>query len=365
MNFDDRLTDREEILEVIREDPVALLFIKDVLPTLKCSDREFVLETITNYGAALEYASEELRADREVVLEAVKNDGRVLQHASKALRTDREVVLEAVKNRGAMLQDASGELRADREVVLAAVTQSGWAIAYASEALQGDREVVLAAVTNNISAAVIPDVLKYASQELQREFINTNKQELIELLTIEKQRRQRAQRAQRAQAAERRAFNQNPDIIQFRQRLQRDQLIQVPEPRLTREQRVIRNEKRQFINERVKQLEQIKQRNQRGEINPKLDIMKRRFNLYNNNQVPNEYICPITKDIMQDPVFISDGHTFERTSIAAWFANNDTSPLTNVVLANKILIPNIALRNRIQDWSQGYSEDMQGGAFNF
>ena len=93
--------------------------------------------------------------------------------------------------------------------------------------------------------------------------------------------------------------------------------------------------------------------------------MKRRFNLYNNNQVPNEYICPITLDIMQDPVVISDGHTFERTSIAAWFANNDTSPLTNVVLANKILIPNIALRNRIQDWSQGYSEYMQGGAFNF
>ena len=77
-----------------------------------------------------------------------------------------------------------------------AVTRYGttWAITYASEALQGDREVVLAALTNNIPASIIPDVLKYASQELQREFNNKNKQELIELLNIEKQRRQRAQR---------------------------------------------------------------------------------------------------------------------------------------------------------------------------
>ena len=237
--------------------------------------------------------------------------------------------------------------------------QTGWALEYASPELQGDKEVVLAALTNNIPASIIPDVLKYASQELQREFNNKNKQELIELLNIEKQRRQRAQ------AAERRAFNQNPDIIQFRQRLQRDQLIQVPEPRLTREQRVIRNENSKFINERVKQLEQIKQINQRGEINPKLDTMKRRFNLYNNNQVPNEYICPITQDIMQDPVVISDGHTFERTAIEESFRINGLiSPMTRNRV-NQQLISNIALRKRIQDWSQDYSEDMRGGAFDF
>jgi hypothetical protein len=287
------------------------------------ADIEVVLAAVTNYGTALKYASHELRADIEVVLAAVSNDGIALKYASPELQGDKEVVLAAVTERGHALEFAR-ELRADREVVLAAVTQEGRALEYASQELQGDKEVVLAAVTNNVYAleyasrklladrefvlaAVVQDgtALEFASPELQREFINTNKQELIQLLNIEKQR-----------------------------------------------------VNRQFINERVKQLEQIKQRNQRGEINPKLDIMKRRFNLYNNNQVPNEYICPITKDIMQDPVFISDGHTFERTSIATWFANNDTSPLTNVVLANKILIPNIALRNRIQDWSQGYSKDM-------
>ena len=45
------------------------------------SDREKMLEAVRDDGCALEYADETLKADREVVLEAVKNDGYALEHA--------------------------------------------------------------------------------------------------------------------------------------------------------------------------------------------------------------------------------------------------------------------------------------------
>ena len=39
-------------------------------------------------------------------------------------------------------------------------------------------------------------------------------------------------------------------------------------------------------------------------------------------------ICPITMDLLLDPVFTCDGHTFERLAIERWFETHRTSPLT-------------------------------------
>ena len=66
------------------------------------------------------------------------------------------------------------------------------------------------------------------------------------------------------------------------------------------------------------------------------------------------FVCPIAGDMMTDPVFTSDGHTYERAAIEQWFASTraqggqPTSPLTGLVLANTNLIPNIALRGQIR-----------------
>jgi len=65
---------------------------------------------------------------------------------------------------------------------------------------------------------------------------------------------------------------------------------------------------------------------------------------------PEEYICPISKEIMTDPVILCDGFTFEKHVIAKWLADNNTSPLTNLPLTSKALIPNIALRKAIETW---------------
>ncbi len=64
-------------------------------------------------------------------------------------------------------------------------------------------------------------------------------------------------------------------------------------------------------------------------------------------KIPEEYLCPITHEVMTDPVVTSDGNTYERQAIEQWLKKNNTSPLTNKPLANKKVIPNQHLKNTI------------------
>ncbi|KAK9821981.1 hypothetical protein WJX81_001302 [Elliptochloris bilobata] len=54
--------------------------------------------------------------------------------------------------------------------------------------------------------------------------------------------------------------------------------------------------------------------------------------------------CPISLEIMKDPVMAADGHTYERRSIESWLESHDTSPLTNAKLDHLYLTPNHTLR---------------------
>ena len=65
---------------------------------------------------------------------------------------------------------------------------------------------------------------------------------------------------------------------------------------------------------------------------------------------PHNFICPITHDIMIDPVICSDGISYERSAIERWLTNHNTSPMTNNSLISKNLISNITLRNTINDF---------------
>lgn len=66
------------------------------------------------------------------------------------------------------------------------------------------------------------------------------------------------------------------------------------------------------------------------------------------SKAPADYFCPVTRDIMADPVQTADGETYERASIEEWFARGKTtSPLTNAVLAGAALTPNKALKRSI------------------
>jgi hypothetical protein len=59
---------------------------------------------------------------------------------------------------------------------------------------------------------------------------------------------------------------------------------------------------------------------------------------------PEAYYCPITQDVMEDPVMDREGNTYERAAIVLWLSRNDTSPVTRAPLAVDHLVPNRALR---------------------
>ncbi len=71
---------------------------------------------------------------------------------------------------------------------------------------------------------------------------------------------------------------------------------------------------------------------------------------FNVNEFLGKYaVCPITQAVMVDPVITADGHTYERTAIAKWLRDHDTSPNTNNPLDHKRLTPNYALRIMIEE----------------
>ena len=68
-------------------------------------------------------------------------------------------------------------------------------------------------------------------------------------------------------------------------------------------------------------------------------------------ELPEEVLCPITTELMVDPVFTADGHTYERKSIELWLTKKRTSPLTGEPLAHTFLTPNHALRALCQKYA--------------
>ena len=65
------------------------------------------------------------------------------------------------------------------------------------------------------------------------------------------------------------------------------------------------------------------------------------------------FYCPITHEIMEEPVEIASGQTYERSAIEKWFAaGNSNCPTTKVELENLQIKLNLALRQSIQEWKE-------------
>ncbi|KAF8765440.1 hypothetical protein HU200_008585 [Digitaria exilis] len=67
---------------------------------------------------------------------------------------------------------------------------------------------------------------------------------------------------------------------------------------------------------------------------------------------PSHFMCPIFQEVMTDPHMAADGFTYEAEAIRGWLHGANTSPMTNLTLANRKLIPNKALRSAILEWRQ-------------
>ncbi|RZC12723.1 U-box domain-containing protein 17-like [Glycine soja] len=71
--------------------------------------------------------------------------------------------------------------------------------------------------------------------------------------------------------------------------------------------------------------------------------------------VPKDFCCPISLDLMCDPVIISTGQTYDRRSIWRWMEEGHcTCPKTGQLLSHNRLVPNRALRNMIMQWCSAH-----------
>ncbi|KAJ9539823.1 hypothetical protein OSB04_026329 [Centaurea solstitialis] len=69
--------------------------------------------------------------------------------------------------------------------------------------------------------------------------------------------------------------------------------------------------------------------------------------------IPDEYRCPISLDLMRDPVIVASGHTYDRVSIAQWInSGHHTCPKSGQRLIHMALIPNYALKCLIHQFCQ-------------
>ena len=60
--------------------------------------------------------------------------------------------------------------------------------------------------------------------------------------------------------------------------------------------------------------------------------------------------CPITLELMTDPVIAADGRTYERQEIEKWLKKSNTSPITNEPLPSTVLIPNQLVKSLIREF---------------
>lgn len=63
---------------------------------------------------------------------------------------------------------------------------------------------------------------------------------------------------------------------------------------------------------------------------------------------PPSFYCPLTMNLMKNPVQDREGNTYERFAIEQWLQSNHTSPITRNRLKRKHLVPNRALQSALE-----------------
>ncbi|CAH8387231.1 unnamed protein product [Eruca vesicaria subsp. sativa] len=69
-------------------------------------------------------------------------------------------------------------------------------------------------------------------------------------------------------------------------------------------------------------------------------------------EIPPFFLCPISLEIMKDPVIVSTGITYDRDSIEKWLfsGKKNSCPVTKQDITDADLTPNHTLRRLIQSW---------------
>ncbi|CAN9497805.1 unnamed protein product [Ophioblennius macclurei] len=88
----------------------------------------------------------------------------------------------------------------------------------------------------------------------------------------------------------------------------------------------------------------------RGRLVRKIEALKAE-QVGSDSEAPDEFLCPITRELMKDPVIAADGFSYERESMEGWIrGKKKTSPMTNLPLPTTLLTPNRSLKMAISRW---------------
>jgi U-box domain len=77
------------------------------------------------------------------------------------------------------------------------------------------------------------------------------------------------------------------------------------------------------------------------------------------NDIPENFVCPLTLEVMEDPLMNRFGQSYERSAILQWITTKSpTCPLTRQPLKVKDLVPNNRLRKEILEWRSSQGDDV-------
>lgn len=71
--------------------------------------------------------------------------------------------------------------------------------------------------------------------------------------------------------------------------------------------------------------------------------------------IPVEFICPITQEIMTEPMMAEDGHTYERSAISRWLKKHKTSPKAGSEMGKQLFV-NYTVKQLISGWLEEHPE---------
>eukprot|EP01134_Creolimax_fragrantissima_P001726 CFRG1726T1 len=74
----------------------------------------------------------------------------------------------------------------------------------------------------------------------------------------------------------------------------------------------------------------------------------------------NSFCCPITTEVMRDPVNTPYGHAYERAAIVRWVQENNTDPVTSKPLTVEQLTTAYSLRRAIEEYIERKSSLNRG-----
>ncbi|XP_010666679.2 U-box domain-containing protein 14 [Beta vulgaris subsp. vulgaris] len=90
-------------------------------------------------------------------------------------------------------------------------------------------------------------------------------------------------------------------------------------------------------------------------VNPEVDMsaVDKSMIKHRSPVIPDDFRCPISLELMKDPVIVSTGQTYERSCIQKWLdAGHKTCPKTQQTLLHTALTPNYVLKSLITLWCE-------------